>query len=354
MTFRILLCVVTASLAAHAGDQPANVSKPIPRGNLPARVHAFEDFETDIEKRWWLVGKPETENVPFSSSRYVPNTRCMRAGESKNFDDKMEDRNKIWKAVIFNPVPGPPMGANTRLSFRYWLKGTTNLRVQIFSLTNNYHRCLTLTDLPQERWLAATVDMTEARRPDGSGGPLSLDERIDDIQFYIQRDAELLIDDIILYEAAPNEERRPFPRRIIFTGWFDTGKQGVEWPGKFEIVPHEKPLTWKFAHSVADKTLDCNLIAVNLRGMRPVSQDSEIRFRYRLTGGDSLNVRVCNGKDPLSEGSPVRVLTQDEWAVARFKPDAQMLGAAVDTIQFTTNAQAQLSIDDVLYFEPGE
>ena len=33
------------------------------------------------------------------------------------------------------------------------------------------------------------------------------------------------------------------PSRPIFTGWLDTGKQGVEWPGEFQIVLHEKP--WK-------------------------------------------------------------------------------------------------------------
>ena len=42
-------------------------------------------------------------------------------------------------------MPGPPMGKNTRLSFRYWLKGTDTLRVQIYSLTNGYHRHLVLT-----------------------------------------------------------------------------------------------------------------------------------------------------------------------------------------------------------------
>ena len=82
-----------------------------------------------------------------------------------------------------------------------------------------------------------------ARRPDGSGGSLARDERIDDIQFYIDPAGELLIDDLILYEAAPGGEPRIMPSRPIFTGWLDTGKQGVEWPGEFQIVLHEKP--WK-------------------------------------------------------------------------------------------------------------
>src|SRR5207253_1641391 len=107
---------------------------------------------------------------------------------------------------IFNPVPGPPMGSNTRLTFKYWLKRTSDLRVQLYTLSKGYHRHLTLTGLPQEKWQEMTVDMTQARRPDGSGGPLSEDERIDDIQFYADPSAELLIDDIVLYDAAAKEE----------------------------------------------------------------------------------------------------------------------------------------------------
>src|SRR5690606_16392456 len=97
---------------------------------------------------------------------------------------------------------GPPMGPRTRLGFRYRLKGTDVLRVQIFSLSNNYHRFLTLDGLPQEVWQSAVVDMTAARRPDGGGGPLAEDERIDDIQFYVSPEADLWIDDIVLYEEA--------------------------------------------------------------------------------------------------------------------------------------------------------
>src|SRR5258706_1861709 len=213
---------------------------------MPNRVHVFEDYETDIEKRWWLRGRLETNNVTPGSSR------ACRATETTDFDDLMGDAKAKYSAVVFNPVPGPPMGRNTRLSFRYWLKGTVTLRVQIYSLTNGYHRRLLLTGLPQEKWQEAAVDMTQARRPDGSGGPLSEDERIDDIQFYVEPTAALIIDDIQLYEAALPDEKRPFPKRLIFTGWFDTGKQGkdYQWPGDLEIVKHDPRRAWKATKSV--------------------------------------------------------------------------------------------------------
>ena len=89
---------------------------------------------------------------------------------TNDFDDRMGDPTGMYTAVIFNPVPGPPMGKNTRLSFRAWIKGSDKLRVQIYSLSNGYHRHLTLKGLEQGKWLDLTVDMTHCRKPDGSGG----------------------------------------------------------------------------------------------------------------------------------------------------------------------------------------
>lgn len=312
----------------------------------------METYETDIEKRWWLRGSLETQNVPVSLSASVPNLRAFRAGETKNFDRKMGDQTQTLKAVIFNPVPGPPMGKNTRLKFRYWLKGTDKIQVQIFSLSKNYHRFLTLTDLPQNRWQSATVDMTQARRPDGSGGPLSEDERIDDIQFYIPPNAELLIDDIVLYEAAPKSETEPFPRRVIFTGWFDTGKQGQEWPGDFEIVLHEKPLTWDAVRSVLNPKTQTPWIRVHLRGQRFLSETTHVRFRYNLQEGQSLRVELANSQTGQTFSAKVPSPRTGEWTETALKYSPPS-GAKADELRFLISKDADLLIDDVLIFEPG-
>src|SRR5262249_13535262 len=204
--------------------------KPIARGGFPNRVHVAEDYDTDIERRWWMAGKAETKNLPPNSKR------ACRGVLTHDFDDLLGNAKAMWTAVVFNPVPGPPMGKNARLNFNVWLDGTGELRVQIYSLTNGYHRHLVLKDLPQKKWQNLTVDMTQARRPDGTGGPLSEGERIDDIQFYVEPTAELIIDDVFLYDAAVEGEKRPFPKKVHFTGWFDSGKQGREWPGTFDIA----------------------------------------------------------------------------------------------------------------------
>jgi inosine-uridine nucleoside N-ribohydrolase len=327
---------------------PRNIVRPIERGGLPERVHAFEDFETDIERRWWMSGKPETADVPPGSRR------ACRGVLTQDFDDLMGDMKTMYTAVIFNPVPGPPMGDKTRLSFRYRLQGTDTLRVQIYSLTKGYHRYLALTGLPQGRWQSATVDMTLCRGPDGSGGPLSADERIDDIQFYADPTAELLIDNIVLYEAAPAGERRPFPRRVLFTGWFDTGKQGKEWPGDFAIVPHQPPRKWKAAKSVLPAGEKAPWLRIGLRGERTLGEKTHLRFRYHVSGADSMHLALVNRKTKTRHALDLKELRKGAWAEATLDFTKQTrAGERVDEIQFLLPKGAELLVDDLLLYEPG-
>lgn len=323
-----------------------NPSKPVARGNFPNQVHVIENYETDIERRWWLSGKLEDKEkaVPPGSKR------ACRGVLTNDFDDLQGDPKAIYTAVIFNPVPGPPMGKNTRLGFRYWLKGTDRLRVQIYTLSNGYHRCLTLENLPQEKWQELTVDMTQCRKPDGKGGPLSENERIDDIQFYTDPGVELLIDDILLYDAALEGDERPFPARPLFTGWFDTGRQGQEWPGTFEVVPHAKPRAWKAAKSVLNPELKQPWIRLDLRGRRPLNAENHLRFRYLLTGAENFQIRFVDG-DKKTEWQTVKSLNKDEWSEANFRvPLPAEKWTHVREIQFLLPPGGTLLLDDVLLY----
>jgi hypothetical protein len=327
---------------------PANLSQMASRGAFPSRVHVIEDYDTDIERRWWLSGKLETKDLPPDSHR------AFRAVLTQDFDDRQGDRRASYKAVVFNPVPGPPMGPSTRLAFRYKLHGTDRLRVQLFSLSNGYHRYLSLAGLLQDEWQSAAVDMTQMRRPDATGGPLSADERIDDIQFYIDPRAELLIDDVILYDAAAADEKRPFPRRILFTGWFDTGKQGQEWPGDFEIVPHEKPRTWKFARSIAGEGGQQRL-RVDLRGPRRLAATVELAFEYRLSAGDQLRIELADRRGGEPIGQQLAGLTANSWskATAKFEvPAAAKADLFASEIRLIPPQGAVLEIDNLLLYEP--
>jgi len=342
--------VTTAHPAAPA-KAPANVSKPVAQGGFPSRVHTFEDFETDIEKRWWLSGRAA---APTAANR----TRHLRGILTLDFDDRMGDLKTMYNAVVFNPVPGPPMGPMTRLSFRYWVKGTDQLRIQLYSLSNGYHRYLALHGVEQGKWVPLTVDMTAMRKPDGSGGPLAENERIDDIQFYVDPKAELLIDDIVLYDAAADDERRPFPRKLLYTGWFDSGKQGKEWPGTFDVVD-KNPLPWKAAKSVPNAQTESPWIRLHLRGERPAGEKTHLNFQYRLTGVDSLRVVLLNSTAKTTHEIELKGLKQGEWTAgfADFslaKSGGPKSGDKVDELHFLLPRGAELLLDDVLLYAPGK
>jgi len=323
-----------------------NRSKLIERGGFPVRVHAFEDYETDIEARWYMSGKVEPGTPPTTGKS------VCRDMLTQDFDDRQGDLKTMYRAVVFNPVPGPPMGPRTRLHFRYKLEGTSTLRVQLYSLTNGYHRYLSLHGLDQGRWLDGCVDMTDMRRPDGSGGPLAKDERIDDIQFYVPASGRVWIDEMVLFEAAADGEKRPFPRRVVFTGWFDTGKQGKEWPGDFEIVAHEPPRTWKAAKSIPDAEGKPTL-RVDLRGERPLEAATELSFHYRTKGDQPVAVELFSRRRGRSLGTAT-VKPSAEWAAATLAFDlARVEKPAIDEVRFRPAAGCELWIDDLFVYTPG-
>jgi hypothetical protein len=245
------------------------------------------------------------------------------------------------------------VGPRTRLSFRYKLRGAETLRIQLYSLSNGTHRQLSLAGLEAGRWAEAAADMTALRRPDGSGGPLAADERIDDIQFYANPDAELLIDDIVLYEAAAEGESRPFPKRVVFTGWFDTGKQGQEWPGDFEITPHSPPRSWKCARSIANAETGKPWMRIDLRGRRKLPPLSMLRFRYHLNGAGGLAVALADAAAGRELSRRLEGLRRGEWAEATAVFEAAGI-SEVDQVIFTLEAGAELLLDDLLLFEPGD
>jgi hypothetical protein len=261
------------------------------------------------------------------------------------------------------------MAGHTRLSFRYKLTGSNRLRVQIFSLSNEYHRCADLTEMRQGEWASATVDMTRLRRPDGTGGPLAADERIDDIQFYVAADADLLIDDVVLYEPGPKEESEPFPKRVLFTGWFDTGTRadvgkgksgsGNEWPGTFEIVAHEQLRTWKCARAAPPAEGGPTMLRIGLRGRRPIPQGVRLRFDYRIDGADALRVRLIDRSTGDVREAELNRLKRGEWSrasvdLSRAKGADGAAAAHADELELTAAAGATISVDDVLLYEPGE
>ena len=110
------------------------------------------------------------------------------------------------KWIRLQIAPERPVGAHTRLRFRYHLTGASAMTVQIFDATDNDNRHVRLTGLKQNAWTSQYVDFTnDARRNDGTNTPFAAGHKVDDLFFFVdpQNDAEveLLIDEVVLYDA---------------------------------------------------------------------------------------------------------------------------------------------------------
>ena len=169
---------------------------------------------------------------------------------------------------------------------------------------------------------------------------------------------------MVLYDAAIPGEKRPFPKSIQYTGVFDTGKQGKEWPGDFDIVDKAGNF-WKAAKSVDNKDFGTPWIRLDLRGERLLGEKTQLFFRYRLTGADSMQVRLVNRTVKDRHNVDLKKLKTGAWheATVDLSADSQRgdgsagkprRGDRVDEIQFLLPKGAELLVDDVLLYEPGK
>ncbi len=98
--------------------------------------------------------------------------------------------------------PPRPVGARTKLRFRYHLKGSTQMTAQVFDCTDGDNRHVRLRDLKQEAWTFAVVDFTrDGKRNDGKDTPFTAGHRVDDLFFFVEEGADLLVDEVALFDA---------------------------------------------------------------------------------------------------------------------------------------------------------
>jgi len=109
--------------------------------------------------------------------------------------------------------PPRPVGARTKLRFRYYLTGASKMTVQMFDLTDMDNRHIRLADLKQGEWRTVYLDFTnDARRNDGSDTPFAAGHLVDLISFLVQPQGEkevtLLIDEVVFFDAAEKKAPR--------------------------------------------------------------------------------------------------------------------------------------------------
>jgi hypothetical protein len=107
--------------------------------------------------------------------------------------------------------PPKPVGAHTKLRFRYHLTGASAMTVQVFDATDQDNRHVRLDGLKNGEWATAYVDFTkDGRRNDGTDpakAPFAAGHKVDDLFFFVEPadpgadDFELFIDEVVLFDA---------------------------------------------------------------------------------------------------------------------------------------------------------
>ena len=160
---------------------------------FPNRVIYLAAFDTGEKEKYWPGDLQLVENPPDGA--------FWRAARSVFKDGS-------GQMISLPIVPPKPVGARTKLRFRYYLEGASQITVQIFDATVQDNRHLVLRDLPQNQWRTCYVDFSrDARRNDGSpGSDFPAGNLVDDIFFFVPArkgaPISLYVDEVILFDAA--------------------------------------------------------------------------------------------------------------------------------------------------------
>ena len=123
---------------------------------------------------------------------------------------------------------------------------------------------------------------------------------------------------------------------------------------RIELVGKDKPLLGKAAKSVVNETSQKPWIRVGLRGERPLGEATRLRFSYRLSGTDRLQLVLANPQTKMSHPVELKGLKKDEWATATIDIPGPRAGDRASELQFLLPADGALLIDDLLLYAPGD
>ncbi len=178
------------------------------REPFPNRVIFLAAFDMGPKEKYWpgdfeIVEKDAPANAYWRVARAVP---------------RKDGRGKLVRLQI---EPPRPVGEQTKLRFRYYLDGTSEIIAQIFDATVQDNRHVRLRGLTPREWTTVYVDFTrDARRNDGTANsPFSAGNKVDDLFFFVSptpgKKVELFVDEVVLYDAgAGKSSRSPHPSKI--------------------------------------------------------------------------------------------------------------------------------------------
>lgn len=173
-------------------DDPNLPPEPEP---FPRRVIFLAAFDTGV--------------APKVRAKYWP-------GQFEPVSGSEAPRASYW--VVAKAVPGadgsrshvfleikPPrhVGPNTKLRFRYWLKGTDIIQIVLHDATAKKDRVVSATGCKQGKWTTKYVTFSDNERlTDGS--KMAVGNKIDSLAFVVPLTpgVELYVDEVVLFDAA--------------------------------------------------------------------------------------------------------------------------------------------------------
>jgi lysophospholipase L1-like esterase len=175
-------------------DDPELPPDPEPFPNRVIFLAAFDTGITPREKPKYWPGELEVASQGLPPGAYWGAARAVPRKDGKG------------KLVQLKIDPPRPVGAHTKLRFRYHLTGAKAMTVQIFDLTDMDNRHIHVRDPKTGAWTFTHLDFTrDARRNDGGDTPFAAGHRVDDIFFFVDPEAggdvDLLLDEVVLYDA---------------------------------------------------------------------------------------------------------------------------------------------------------
>ena len=159
---------------------------------FPNRVIFLTAFDTGEQEKYWPGDLTLSDTPPagayWRAARSVP-------------------KPGLGQMISLRIHPPRPVGAHTKLRFRYHLAGASQITVQIFDATVQDNRHINLRDLPQNQWRTTYLDFSrDARRNDGTpNSQFTAGNLVDDIFFFVNTppgsSPVLFIDEVVLFDA---------------------------------------------------------------------------------------------------------------------------------------------------------
>jgi hypothetical protein len=106
--------------------------------------------------------------------------------------------------------PPRPVGASTKLRFRYYLTGADAMTVQMFDVADGDNRHISMKNVRTGAWQWAILDFTkDAKHNDGAASPFAAGHPVDDIFFFVQpqgdQEPRLFVDEVTLFDAGQRQ-----------------------------------------------------------------------------------------------------------------------------------------------------